>query len=79
MAPRSRVKDRSRVAWSRPLRSPSVKPIWLTKANASTVNGGRKLTPLRRLKIDPLVWSFGLQSSVVVAAGTRPRSRSLSR
>jgi hypothetical protein len=40
----------------------------------SRVNGGRKLTPLRRLKIDPL----GVHSSVV-DPGTRPRSRSLMR
>src|SRR6185295_19622769 len=38
------------------------------------VNGGRKLTPFRRLKIDPL----GVHSSVV-DPGTRPRSRSLMR
>jgi len=37
-------------------------------------NGGRKLTPFRRLKIDPL----GVHSSVV-DPGTRPRSRSLMR
>ena len=39
------------------------------------VNGGRILTPWRHLKIDPL---HG-HSSVAVAAGTRPRSRFLSR
>jgi hypothetical protein len=38
------------------------------------VNGGRKLTPFRRLKIDPL----GVHSSVD-DPGTRPRSRSLMR
>ena len=40
----------------------------------TTVNGGRKLTPFRRLKIDPL----GVHSSVV-DPGTGPRSRSLMR
>ena len=39
------------------------------------VNAGRKLTPFRRLKIDPP----GIQFSLVVDPGTRPRSRSLSR
>jgi transcriptional regulator with XRE-family HTH domain len=39
------------------------------------VNDGRKLTPWRRVKTDPL----GDHCSSVVAAGTRPKSRSLSR
>lgn len=39
------------------------------------VNAGRILTPFRRLKIDPL----GGHGSSVDDAGTRPRSRSLSR
>ena len=41
---------------------------------SACVNGGRKLTPFRRLKIDPL----GVHSSVD-DPGTRPRSRSLMR
>ena len=41
----------------------------------ATVNDGRKRTPWRRLKSDPLDG----HCSSVVAAGTRPRSRSLSR
>jgi putative transposase len=40
----------------------------------ASVNGGRKLTPFRRLKVDPL----GVHSSVD-DPGTRPRSRSLMR
>ena len=43
----------------------------------TSVNAARILTPWRRSKIDPL-HVVGLHSSVV-AAGTRPRSRSLSR
>src|SRR6185312_7801234 len=43
-------------------------------SSVAAVNGGRKLTPFRRLKIDPL----GVHSSVV-DPGTRPRSRSLMR
>jgi hypothetical protein len=39
------------------------------------VNGSRKLTPSRKLKTDPL----GRHGSSLVAAGTRPRLRSLSR
>jgi hypothetical protein len=42
---------------------------------APDVNGARILTPWRHLKIDPL---HGY-SSVAAAAGTRPRSRFLSR
>ena len=45
----------------------------------SFVNGARILTPWRRLKIDPLHGRVGRHSSVAAAAGTRPRSRSLSR
>ena len=44
-------------------------------AEASCVNAGRKLTPFRRSKIDPL----GGHGSSVVLPGTRPRSRFLSR
>ena len=42
------------------------------------VDGTRILTPWRQVKIDPL-GGVGDYSSVVVAAGGRPRSRSLSR
>jgi hypothetical protein len=45
------------------------------EVRVTSVNDGRKLTPWRRVKTDP---SAGHESSVV-AAGTRPRSRSLSR
>ena len=47
----------------------------LNQATLRDVNGGRKLTPFRHSKIDPL----GGHGSSVVDAGTRPRSRSLSR
>ena len=46
--------------------------IW---ERVAPVNGNRKLTPWRQVKTDPLVG----HGSSVVAAGTRPRSRSLSR
>ena len=45
-----------------------------SRSFVGVVNGGRNLTPFRRLKIDPL----GVHSSVV-EPGTRPRSRSLMR
>lgn len=55
-------------------------PHQIALANAlCLVNGTRKLTPWRHLKIDPLGPWWCVHSSVVPAAGTRPRSRSLSR
>jgi hypothetical protein len=47
-------------------------------AYLTAVNGTWKLTPWRHFKIDPL-GRWCVHSSVVPAAGTRPRSRSLSR
>lgn len=49
--------------------------IWESEAD---VNGIGKLTPWRHLKTDPCM-CVDLYSSVVPAAGTRPRSRFLSR
>jgi hypothetical protein len=47
----------------------------LTEEQQERVNDGRKLTPWRRMKTDPSC----CHDSSVAAAGTRPRSRSLSR
>ena len=51
----------------------------LLRNRTSRLNGTRILTPWRQLNSDPFSLLIFGQSSLVVAAGTRPRSRSLSR
>ena len=72
------VTSRRQLGAARRSRECPLAPGWDHRELAA-VNDGRNLTPWRRVNVDPLVGHFGQSSVVVVAVGTRPRSRSLSR